>query len=400
MRCNLRIVPRLGLPNRRLGSCVIALCTALVQPVHGQSPGTVIEYHDPTTVHRLSTRQMQVNVGGSDGVDFYRVTAILPRSDGAFVVVNAGTNELQLFDSAGALRWSVGRGGRGPGEFSDIRGAALLPGDSILVFDVVGRRISVLDPRGNFLRSFLLSTPFDGGGFPTLMVALRDGTLLVGYSEVRTTIPQPQAAYSGQRLFQYSTTGELRSPDGLRLPNRERFVQAVPPNMGGVAYWDLAFGRRMTIRADSNWILTGDGTTWSVEQRTARGAVMKTHRLARSTEPVTAQDKSAFRARSLERSQPGRRAVITKMLADMPYPQTKPAYRRFETDDLGRLWLEVYAPREETQANWIRVDPRTQHVVAVQFPPRFRAFAFRADLVYGVWRDSDDVEYVQVYALE
>ena len=242
MRCNLRTVLRLGLPNRLLGSCAMALCMALVQPAQSQTPGAVIEYPDPTTVHRLSTRQMQLSVGGSDGVEFYRVTAILPRGDGAFVVANAGASELRLFDSAGAMRWSVGRSGRGPGEYSYISDAALLPGDSIVVLDVRGRRISVLDPRGNFLRSFLLSTPFEDGGSPILMVALRDGTVLVGYSEIITMVPQPQAVYFGQRLFQYSTTGELRATEGLRLPESEHFVQAVPPNMGGVAYWDLAFG--------------------------------------------------------------------------------------------------------------------------------------------------------------
>ena len=90
---------------------------------------------------------------------------------------------------------------------------------------------------------------------------------------------------------------------------------------------------------------------------------------------------------------------MERMAADMPYPKTKPAYRRFERDDVGRLWLEVYPERGEARATWIRLDPRTTHAVAFELPPRFRALAFTADFVYGVWRDSDDVEHVQVLVL-
>jgi hypothetical protein len=343
---------------------------------------------------------MRLQVGGADGVEFYRITAVVPRSHGAFVVANAGTNELRLFDSTGALQWSVGRSGKGPGEYSHIQDAAGLPGDSTVVFDPVARRITVLDPQGDFVRSFQLAAPFEGGGTPTGVVALRNGTLLVGYSEIQRMAPQPTAVYFGQRFFRYSATGELQSPEGLPLPESEHFVQAVPPTMGGVAYWDLAFGRRMTIRADSNWVLTGDGTAWTVEQRTPDGVVRKVHRLARPTEPVTAQDREAYREQVVESSQATRRAVAERMASEMPYPRTKPAYRRFAVDDLGRLWLEAYSSQPETGTLWIRLDPRTQTAVALHLPPRYRPFGFRADLVYGVWRDSDDVEHVQVFAVD
>lgn len=384
------------------GLCVVALCTIAAPAAQSQASGSVIEYPNPEAVRSLPTSAMRLDIGGPDGVEFYQIAAILPRHNAGFVVVNAGTSELRFFDASGRLLSNVGRSGAGPGEYSYIQDAALLPGDSIVVLDVspAARRISVLDPQGTFVRSFMLVAPFGGGGFPTGMVALRNGTLLIGYSEVERMAPQRTAVYFGQRLFQYSTTGQLHSSEALRLPEREHFVQGVPPAMGGVAYWDLAFGRRFTVRADSNWILVGDGTTWAIEQRTVGGVVVKTHRLQRSLRPVTAQDRDAFRAEAVEGTPPNRRAVAERMAADMPYPKTKPAYRRFERDEVGLLWLEAYPERGETRATWIRLDPRTRRAVAVQLPPRFRALAFTPDLVYGVWRDSDDVEHVQVLALE
>ena len=143
-----------------------------------------------------------------------------------------------------------------------------------------------------------------------------------------------------------------------------------------------------------------DGTNWTVEQRTPHGVIVKTHRLTRPTEPVTAQDRQVYRRRILAESQPTQRAAAERMVGDMPYPQSKPVYRRFEFDELGRFWLEAYSQQSDSGTLWIRLDPRTSHAVAVQLPPRFRAFAFTANFVYGVWRDSDDVEQVQVFALE
>jgi hypothetical protein len=69
-------------------------------------------------------------------------------------------------------------------------------------------------------------------------------------------------------------------------------------------------------------------------------------------------------------------------------------------DDTGRIWLEVYPEPGVVEGLWIRLDPRTRGATSVQFPARFRPMAFTAKGVYGVWRDSDDVEHVQLFALD
>jgi hypothetical protein len=343
---------------------------------------------------------MRLDLGGAGGVEFHRIAAILPRTDGSFIVVNSGTDELRFFDAKGGVVGTAGRSGSGPGEYREMYGAALLPGDSIAVLDRRARRVSILDPRGGFVRLFSIATPFEGGGVPTLMVAMRDGSLIVGHSEVHRMAPQPTAVYFGQRLFPYSTTGEIRSQNGLVLPSTEHFVQAAPPSMGGVAYWSLAFGRAMTIRAYSSTLFVGDGTEWSVEERTPAGAVVRTHRLDRRVRSVSAQDRDAYRKDVVESARGDDRPVMERLAAEVPFPATKPAYRRFEVDDTGRIWLEVYPEPGVAEALWIRLDPRTRRATAVQFPPRFRPMAFTTKLVYGVWRDSDDVEHVQLFALD
>jgi len=371
------------------------------RPAWGQERTALIEYTDAETAHRAGPDDLRLRVGGADGADLYAVTDILPRSDGSFVVVNRGTSELYLFDSSGAHLWSAGQSGHGPGEFTDISHVALLPGDSLAVLDALARRVSLFDPDGDFVESFPLEPPFEGAGFATLLVALADGTLLIGHSE-GTMDPRPEAVYFRQRIFRYSTAGERLSTEGLSIPRSEHFVQAVPERFGRVAYWDLAFGRRMTVRpSPDGGLFIGDGTEWTVERRTVDGTVSATHRLLRAIEPVTAADRAAHRSRLFEGETGPRREMIAKLAEEMPYPATRPAYRRFEVDDAGRLWLEAYAsPAADVGALWIRLDPGTGTSAGVRFPPRYRAFAFRGDFVYGIWRDDLDIEYVHVYTTE
>jgi hypothetical protein len=380
--------------------CSLVLALAGARAALAQSSGVVLEYPNPTVVQRLPESALRLTLGGSDGVEFHRVVTILPLTRGGFVVVNGGTSELRFFDESGRLRSTVGRSGRGPGEYVGIRDAGLLPGDTLVVFDPGARRISILNPDGGFARSFPLQAPFDGGGSATRMVALRNGTVMVGYSEIRQMAPQPTPTYFGQRLFAYSTMGQLRSPNGVSLPESEHFVQVTTPERGGVAYWDLAFGRVMSVRADSTSLLVGDGSDWTIQLRSADGAVLRTHRLRRATVPVSASDKDAYRAAALAGSQGPERVIAEKMVAEMPYPKTKPSFRRLESDGSGRIWIETYPEVGQTESVWIRFAPSTRTTVALAFPARFRPLAFTAHLAYGVWRNADDVEHVRLYSLD
>jgi len=381
---------------------VLTLCGAASQPVSGQVAPESVSYPDAETVHEAGPDDLVLRVGQSGGVDLYWVTHILPRGDGSFVVVNSGTSEIFGFDASGTRIWRAGGAGEGPGEFMDIREAALVLGDSIAVLDALAGRVSLFDADGEFVESFQVERPFEGAGFPTLLVALADGTLLVGHAESGSTAPRPEAVYFRQHVIRTSTRGDRLSPDGVSLPRDEHFVQAVPERFGRVAYWDLAFGRRMTVRAaPGGGILIGDGTEWTVERRIVDGGVLGTHRLSRAIEPVTAADRADYRSWLLEGETGARREMTEKLADEMPYPETKPAYRRFEVDENGRLWLEEYpSPGSEEGSVWIRLDPHAGTTTAVRFPPRYRALAFRNGLAYGVWRDDLDVEYIHVYGVD
>lgn len=381
----------------RLSTVLAALSTLGALSANGQAAPRLIESNDPSRIDTIGADARRLALGPD--ADLLRVTAILPRADGHFIVVNAGTSELRFYDNTGRRYAAVGRRGQGPGEYQRIQAAGWLANDSIAVFDPGARRISILNPTGEFVRSIALRPPFEGGGAPTSMVPLRTGTLLVGYSEIQRIAPQPTPIYFRQRVFEYSTTGVIRDSTGWSLASSEHFVQATVPNMGGVAYWNLAFGRVMTLRPDSATVLGGDGSDWTVERMMPTGAAVTRYRVLRAVASVTETDRADYRRSALEGTQGQQREVAERMARDMPFPARKPAYRRFEVDDAGHIWIERYPEHGEEQSLWLRIDTRGRETIAVRWPPRFRPLAFRRSFAYGVWRDDDDVEHVHVYAI-
>ena len=64
--------------------------------------------------------------------------------DGRLAIGNAGTNEVRIYDAGGALLKTAGRPGSGPGEYQNLVGIWAGPADSLMVSDILVRRLTVL----------------------------------------------------------------------------------------------------------------------------------------------------------------------------------------------------------------------------------------------------------------
>lgn len=379
--------------------CVCALTLFAAEGANAQAKPFAKLYTFPATTVTLPASALKLDLNGAGPTEFARVQQILARGDKGFVVANGATNELRFFDANGKFVKSSGRKGGGPGEYQRFISIALMPGDTIAVLDDIARRLSLVSPDGTYLRSVPLSPSPNGLGGPARVVALHNGKLLVAFNEVISMAPRETPVYFAEQFFEVNTSSGVLSKTELRLQSSEHFVQASLPKYGGVAYWDLAFGRAISIRPTPRALVTGDGTAWAVEERSVTGAVVGTHSLTRQVDVITGADKQQYRM-SVLRGRKGEDSVLTeRMAAEMPYPRTKPAYSRIEVDNEAHIWLQPYSAAQELPSAWIRLNPRTNTAISLAMPPRFRPIAFTTQLVFGVWRDADDVEHVQAYAL-
>ena len=91
-------------------------------------------------------------VGGAEEYQLFRIADVERLAGGDLLVADDGTHRISRFAPDGQFRSSWGREGEGPAEFASLSGLHRGPADSILVVDGWGRRVSVLDPEGEFAR--------------------------------------------------------------------------------------------------------------------------------------------------------------------------------------------------------------------------------------------------------
>lgn len=370
----------------------IALTFVSVCVCRGQTP-TPISY---SAGDRPIAATPAISIDESAGCVFNRVGSIVIRRDKSIVVGNAGNGEICLFGANGRLIRRSGRGGSGPGEYRDMTGVHILPGDSSLVVDNLLRRLTVLSPEGTFVRSIALAPPVERLGALTRILVLRDGSFIAGYSEVRSMAPRPEAVFFGQQLFRHDAGGNLLARVG-RFTESEHFVQEVARQLGGVAYWDRAFGKRFAMAPFASGFIGGDGSEPVLQQYDAAGRLIAVHRLPLENRPVTQRDIEDYRREALSKAHPERRAIAQQMVDRMPYPSTMPVFDAILSDGSTAIWVKRYTPANGPEARWIVLDPSTRTTAVFAAPSHFALMAVSPTLACGVSRDELEIESVRCF---
>ncbi|MEX2610604.1 MAG: 6-bladed beta-propeller [Gemmatimonadota bacterium] len=150
---------------------------------------TIIETADLARLDTLAVVPATdaVRIGLADGDAPYLFTGIagLTRlADGRIVVADARTEEIRFFDAAGTFLTKAGGGGSGPGEFREIVLLRRFAGDSLLVVDQLGRRITILDSSGQLVRRSSLAIS------GTVVGAFPEGALVIHESMGMSAVAQ------------------------------------------------------------------------------------------------------------------------------------------------------------------------------------------------------------------
>lgn len=92
----------------------------------------------------------------ADGPDFNRLALAVVRDSRGRIIAGPISSRAQfaVYSPSGKLLKVIGTAGSGPGEFRNIGDIVVTPGDSIVVFDVELRRLSIFDPDFRYVRGF------------------------------------------------------------------------------------------------------------------------------------------------------------------------------------------------------------------------------------------------------
>jgi len=345
------------------------------------------------------TPKPTASIGVLDGAaeyQLFQVSGVVRLSDGTIVVANGGTKQLRFYDASGKFLKSVGREGGGPGEFKQLGGAYLLPGDTIATFDWNLRRVSLFTPTGDFVRSFLLTLP-GNAGFLSPIGAFADGDLLVRKGTVFMTGKVTSGAgRDSTSVYVADTVGALVDTVGTFVGD-ERLVVADKTSMGVTS---LAFGRQSFVGVRDSSVVFGANDTYAFEFLDRVGHVLRIVRRPHGPVPVTDADISAYKDQQLAAATDDNwRRFEERMLAKMPFPKTMPAYNALRVDALGNVWVQEYTAPGDSSNVWTVFNREGWMLGPVTLPHGFQVRDIGADYVLGLWKDENDVEHVMEYGL-
>lgn len=365
-----------------------------------------------THVRTLAT---DLRVGAEDGSEeetFGGIGTVMGTADGGLLVHDAQSAAVRLFDAQGTFVRTVGGKGGGPGEYDQINGIAQLPDGRIALWDATGGRLNVYTPAGDFL--YTARMPITGWFSQNILHVDDAGALYArGILERHPTD------------FTKSKGGFIRMSDSAvvrdSLPLIE-FGAPAPPltarsrdgrsmTATSVPFLPGSFVRQ---RPDGGQV---SGTGEPYRFYLVGGALEKPIRVEREHVPVAVSEtESSQRREQIERNM--KRLDPSWSWTGPGIPATKPAYRGLEVGADGRIWVLLSMPGEpipEAELPPVRQptngapppvrlttrEPNVYDVFSpagmllgrVALPARTRVYSMRGDTVWGVQRDSLDVEY-------
>jgi hypothetical protein len=350
-------------------------------------------------------RSPTVSIGGSDLRPDYLLDGVVGAtrlSDGRIVVASLIGSDIKYFSPTGERLRTVGRQGRGPGEYEAIHVVFKLPGDTLMVVSRLPG-LTWLSPEGDYVRSLAVNLA-GRERHPCRMSegpihSLGDGRLLTGFGPggIPGCAAVPNEVHRATTLIEMQDYPHDRFDTVTVMPGTER---------DGFDY--RVFGAQALIAA-------GGGRVFAADSRASEVQVFEgTRHIAAWMTPLRAVPvpRAATRER-FERRQYSDGRVAT---VEFDYPDYYPVIGRLLADAVGALWVMRY-PRssqplysvflthasagflvEDGGAHWIVHDRSGTAVARVHTPDRFFPIEIGADYILGVSKDELDVQTVELYS--
>src|ERR1041384_3518643 len=341
-----------------------------------------------------------VDIGGKGGEaagDLDQVTGPVSLTDGRLVFANGATSEVRIYDRAARHLHTAGRKGSGPGEYQTFGGLWVGPGDSVLVADILARRLTVLDRDGNLGRSFVLAG--QGGSFVSIggqvsyalaSGCFADGSVLGLTQAFQMNDPRAGVHRDSVTAVRYNGDGTVRDTLG-RWPGAE--TTKMEMSFGGrtmTAPMPVPLGRQSTS------LVSGDGKLLSLIRADVKAAPLTPADVAAHRK----QQLAALAAQPLMRMAPA--AIVAQLkqrIESAPYPATLPFVQALLADPDGNLWVQEATSPADESARFAVVDSTGRLLGRVAMPARLKPTSIGADVVLGVWRDADEVQHVRSYPI-
>jgi hypothetical protein len=336
------------------------------------------------------------SVGGDaqPGAIFSRIVSVARLRGGRILVWEPRPPSVRLFDAKGQFVRVFAREGSGPGEVRDAQWIGTA-GDTVLLFDKTQRRLTRLTAAGQRVATESFRAADDIGSYSIIgrwsdgSFVLRGGdAMFAGNSADGVRRDSAWIAVTdplGSRIRRLARIAGSATYQ-KRLPGDGAYVSPQPFGPSGL----VAVGRRLV------WI--GDNSTPTIIGYDSTGAPVRRLTVPFGSRPIDGRAVAARRDRELAAA----RSPAVRALVNAKYvlaPSVAPYFSGLEVAPDGSLWITNSVQFDSEQPEVAVLSPEGSLLARLRLPPRFRIVQVDPDVVTGVYRDEDDVEFVRVYRI-
>lgn len=341
---------------------------------------------------------------GDPDYQFGSISGIAVTTAGDIVLVDQQAQHLKVFGPEGVFLRTIGQAGSGPGEFGPGVGPILLGrGDTLIVIDQGNQRVNILKADGTDPASFRMNLDV---GLPINWNVRSDGDLV--YQLRALNLPNTEQRDTLDLIVRATYAGEIT--DTLMTPMRG----------GSFTFDEEGRPKRMVFAAEPAWTLLdnddlcfGVNDLFRLSMYDGTGNLHRVVSVPLGRKPVTEADIDFF-MQTVERlleEQGLPPQQIEFALSTFNFADHFPAYLQMMPGPSGSLWLQrVQEPTGMSEAEretwnplldlgsseWDVLDADGRYLGVLDMPHRFQPVTFENDLIYGIWRDEFDVQYVRV----
>jgi hypothetical protein len=373
------------------------------------SAGVSVVHNTPTPIWGGGdewTVSEEVRIGtvaGEPEYQFGLLAFVEVADDGTMYAMDIQAQEVRAYDADGNYIRTIGGPGAGPGEIG--QGAIFVFDDGhggLIVPDLGNQRVNRYGADGEPMGSFPIALQ---AGVPTRWGMDNSGRLIAQLRGLN--VPGMAALDEGDPIVAYDTTGAVVDTLAL-LPKGQTLAGMTEERLSMMLFapeplWDLdQTGSIYYALNDQYRILVNDpdGTLTRIITRDVE------------KKPVEESDKNAILSGMREQyAQFGiPPAQIEQIMGAVGFAPTYPAFGQLFLGPAETLWVQrirsardmaegaeegfEFDPQDIGSPEWEVFDADGRYLGVVTLPERFTPVNVKGDLLYGVWRDELDVQYI------
>ena len=294
----------------------------------------------------------------------WQVRGMARVADGRVVLLSSEDARLALYEPSGELSRTIGREGRGPGEFTRPQHLQYLPPDTLVVWDIMMGPVSYFDTDGTLLRSRSLDVGgiiAHGSGIgaqsgrridaESRVIPLADGSFVVVATRYDPNFVRSPGSMARDPAVEYLRIDEDYAAQAIASGKGEQIW--FPEPVRGMSWPDLPtflLDSHVAVGGSPLRIYTSDGDRNEIHQYSLDGDLVRVIRRTTDPVPVTGSAHRAWqdglsRFFSTVGGDPDD-PDMAEIFRQVPRPETFPSVAALLVDLEGYLWVREWSVGE------------------------------------------------------